>query len=32
VRHHMSVEDIEFDFVNEQVMSEVLDLERQSKA
>lgn len=31
VRHHMSVEDIEFDFVNEKVMSEVLDLERQSK-
>ena len=32
VRNHMSVEDIEFDFVNEKVMSEVLDLERQSKA
>jgi hypothetical protein len=28
VRHHMSVEDIEFDFINEKVMSEVLDLER----
>lgn len=32
VRYHMSVEDIEFDFVNEKAMSEVLDLERQSKA
>jgi hypothetical protein len=28
VRHHMSVEDIEFDFINEKVMSEALDFER----
>lgn len=28
VRHHMSVEDIEFDFVNEVVLRDMLDLER----
>lgn len=31
VRHHMSVEDIEFDFVNEKVLLDVLELERDSK-
>lgn len=32
VRHHMSVEDIEFDFINENLLLEVLELERDSKA
>jgi len=32
VRHHMSVENIEFDFVNENLLLEVLELERDSKA
>lgn len=32
VRHHMSVEDIEFDFLNENLLQEVLELERDSKA
>ena len=31
VRHHMSVEDIEFDFINENLLLEVLELERDSK-
>jgi hypothetical protein len=31
VRHHMSVENIEFDFVNENLLLEVLELERDSK-
>jgi hypothetical protein len=31
VRHHMSVENIEFDFVNENLLQEVLELERDSK-
>ena len=30
VRHHMNVENIQFDFVNEKVMRDVLDLERDS--
>jgi len=32
VRHHMSVENIEFDFINEHLITEVLELERDSKA
>jgi hypothetical protein len=32
VRHHMSVENIEFDFINENLVMEVLELERDSKA
>jgi hypothetical protein len=32
VRHHMSVENIEFDFINENLITEVLALERDSKA
>ena len=32
VRHHMSVENIEFDFINEHLIMEVLELERDSKA
>lgn len=32
VRHHMSVENIEFDFINEKIVMEVLELERDSKA
>lgn len=32
VRHHMSVDDIEFEFINEKVMQDVLDLERQPEA
>jgi hypothetical protein len=32
VRHHMSVENIEFDFINEHLITEVLALERDSKA
>jgi len=32
VRHHMSVENIEFDFINENLIVEVLELERDSKA
>ena len=32
VRHHMSVENIEFDFLNENLLQEVLELERDSKA
>lgn len=32
VRHHMSVEDIQFDFVNEELMRDVLELERDSTA
>ena len=31
VRHHMSVENIEFDFINENLVMEVLELERDSK-
>ena len=31
VRHHMSVENIEFDFINENLLLEVLELERDSK-
>lgn len=31
VRHHMNVEDIDFDFVNEEVLLDVLELERDSK-
>ena len=31
VRHHMSVENIEFDFINENLLVEVLELERDSK-
>ena len=32
VRHHMSVENIEFDFINENLVMEVIELERDSKA
>ena len=32
VRHHMSVEDIEFEFINEDLFREVFELERDSKA
>jgi len=32
VRHHMSVENIEFDFINENLILEVLELEGDSKA
>ena len=32
VRHHMSVENIEFDFVNENLLLEVLELESDAKA
>ena len=32
VRHHMSVENIEFDLINENMIVEVLELERDSKA
>jgi hypothetical protein len=32
VRHHMSVENIEFDFINEHLITEVLELERDSKS
>ena len=32
VRHHMNVENIEFDFINENLLLEVLELERDSKA
>ena len=32
VRHHMSVENIEFDFINENLLGEVLELERDSKS
>ena len=32
VRHHLSVENIEFDFINENLLSEVLELESDSKA
>jgi hypothetical protein len=32
VRHHLSVENIEFDFINEDVAQDVLDLERDTKS
>ena len=32
VRHHMRVEDIEFDLINENLLMEVLELERDSKS